>query len=264
MLEATNLTKVYYSGFFKRTSIEAVNNISFKVREGEIVSLVGESGSGKTTLAKIILRILPPTSESSKVFFEGKDVWRLKTLKELKWYWRNVHAIFQDPFATFNPIYRVVRALQQAFNLWEDLDGDRNRIVIEALKQVGLNPADVLGKYPHELSGGQRQRIMVARCLMIRPKLVIADEPISMVDASTRAGILKLFMEMRDQYKTSLIFITHDFGLACYVSDRILVMYKGKIIEEGLPDEVMESPKHSYTRNLIKSVPLLLRKWPDI
>jgi len=264
MLEVKDLTKVYHSGFFKRTSIVAADNVSFKVGEGEIVSLVGESGSGKTTVAKIILRILPPTSESSKVFFEGKDVWMPKTLKELKWYWRNVHAIFQDPFASFNPIYRVVRALQQAFNLWEDLDGDRDRMIIEALKQVGLSPAEVLGKYPHELSGGQRQRIMIARCLMVRPKLVIADEPVSMVDASTRAEILKLFMEMRDQYKTSLIFITHDLGLAYYVSDRILVMHKGTIIEEGSPGEVMESPKHSYTKNLIKSVPLLLRKWTDI
>lgn len=262
MLETKNLSKVYYSGFFRRIPLEAVKNVSIKVDRGKIISLVGESGSGKTTLARIILRLLPPTS--GKILFENKEVWSLKNLKELKWYWKNVHGIFQDPYASYNPIYKVSRILNQAFNLLEEGSSDRNSLINQALKQVGLDPKDVLGKYPHELSGGQRQRLMIARCLILRPKLIIADEPISMLDASTRAGILKLLKEMCGEYKSSMIFITHDMGLAYYISDKILVMYRGEVVEEGGPEEVIGAPQHPYTQNLVKSVPLLYKKWEDL
>jgi len=265
MLKVENLTKIFPVGLFSRKNIVAVNNISFSIRPGEIVSLVGESGSGKTTTAKMILRLLRPTS--GKILFEGRDVWRLKGSKELKWYWRNVHGIFQDPFASFNPIRKVDRILYQAFNLLDEEElnkrGDKDEVVREALKEVGLRPEAVLGKYPHELSGGMRQRIMIARCFMLRPKVILADEPTSMIDASTRAGILKLFLRLRNENGSSVIFITHDLGLAYYVSDRIFIMYKGEIVEENTPDELLANAEHPYTKKLLEDVPLLYRRWSD-
>lgn len=259
LLEVKGLTKIFTVGLFKRREIVAVNNISFHVNPGEFMSLVGESGSGKTTTARMILRLLPPTSGS--IIFEGKNVWKLNDLDELRWYWKNVHGIFQDPYASFNPLHRIDRVLNQVFTLVVDSKMDRDRLIKEALKEVGLRPQEVLGRYPHELSGGQRQRIMIARCYMLKPKLILADEPISMIDASTRASILQLFSRLRDEYKTSVIFITHDLGLAYYVSDRILIMYKGSIVEEGTPDEILEHPQHPYTKRLKEDVPLLYRKW---
>jgi len=262
LLKVESLAKVYNVGFFSRKSIVAVDNVSFTLDEGEIVSVVGESGSGKTTMAKVILRLLPPTS--GRVIFEGRDVWSLKSRDELKWYWSRVHGIFQDPYASYNPLHKVERILYQALNLLDNKGvGDPDEMVKEALKQVGLKPEHVLGKYPHELSGGMRQRIMIARCFMLKPKLVIADEPTSMIDASTRAGILDLFLKLREENKTSVMFITHDLGLAYYVSDRILVMYKGRIVDEKAPDELLEKAEHPYTRRLLQDVPLLYRKWGE-
>ena len=259
LLEVKNLTKIFTVGFLRRKEIVAVKDISFNVKESEFVSLVGESGSGKTTTARMILRLLRPTSGS--VVFRDRDVWSLRTLNDLRWYWRQVHGIFQDPFASFNPLYKVDRVLYQVFSLLGDNDVDKESLVKEALKEVGLRPEEVLGRYPHELSGGQRQRLMIARCYLLKPKLILADEPISMIDASTRAGILQLFSKLRDEYKTSIIFITHDLGLAYYVSDRILIMHKGSIVEEGSPEEIMEHPQHPYTKRLREDVPLLYRKW---
>ncbi|MCD6443812.1 ABC transporter ATP-binding protein [Candidatus Bathyarchaeota archaeon] len=259
LLEVKNLTKIFTVGFLRRKEIVAVKDISFNVKESEFVSLVGESGSGKTTTARMILRLLRPTSGS--VVFRDRDVWSLRTLNDLRWYWRQVHGIFQDPFASFNPLYKVDRVLYQVFSLLGDNDVDKESLVKEALKEVGLRPEEVLGRYPHELSGGQRQRLMIARCYLLKPKLILADEPISMIDASTRAGILQLFSKLRDEYKTSIIFITHDLGLAYYVSDRILIMHKGSIVEEGPPEEIMEHPQHPYTKRLREDVPLLYRKW---
>lgn len=262
LLNVEHLTKVYNIGFFSRRSIVAVDDVSFSLGEGEIISVVGESGSGKTTMAKVVLRLLPPTSGA--VLFEGRDVWSLTRRDELKWYWRRVHGIFQDPYASFNPMYKVDRILRQALSLIDDgKAGDPDEIVREALKQVGLKPEHVLGKYPHELSGGMRQRIMIARCFMLKPKLVIADEPTSMIDASTRAGILELFLKLREDNKTSVIFITHDLGLAYYVSDRILIMYKGRLVEEKTPDELLERAEHPYTKRLLSDVPLLYRRWGE-
>lgn len=257
ILEVQNLTKVYAAGLFRKKYTTAVNDVSFRIARGEIVSLVGESGSGKTTVAKIILRLLPPTSGS--VIYKGEDVWDKKDIRKLKEYWREVHAVFQDPFAAFNPMYPVDRVLNQAFELM-DMPPDESAIR-EVLKVVALSPDEVLGKYPHELSGGQRQRIMIARCFLLRPQLIIADEPVSMVDASTRSSLINLFLKLRDENRTSMIFITHDLGLAYHVSDRILIMYKGRIVEEGLPDELISNPKEEYTRSLLESVPLLFRKW---
>ncbi len=260
LLEVRNLTKIFTIGFLRRREIVAVKDLSFNIGESEFISLVGESGSGKTTTARIILRLLRPTSGS--VVFKGRDVWSLQTLNDLRWYWRQVHGIFQDPFASFNPIYKADRVLYQVFTLLDCDDADKEDLVNEALKEVDLRPEEVLGRYTHELSGGQRQRLMIARCYLLKPKLILADEPISMIDASTRAGILQLFSKLRDEYKTSIIFITHDLGLAYYVSDRVLIMHKGSIVEEGSPEEIMEHPQHPYTKRLREDVPLLYRKWP--
>jgi len=263
MLKVVNLTRIFTMGLFKRRYIYAVNNVSFEIKSGEIVSLVGESGSGKTTTAKIILRLLPPTS--GKVLFEGKDVWRDYKGSTLKEYYRNVQGIFQDPYASYNPLYKVRRIIYQVFNLMNESlsDEEKYRLASNALRAVGLNPEEVLDKYPHELSGGQRQRLMIARCYLLKPKLILADEPTSMIDACSRGIVIKLLNELRDEYKTSVLFITHDLGLAYYISDRILIMYKGRIIETGTPDEVISHPQHEYTKALVESVPLLYKKWSD-
>jgi len=264
-LVVKNLTKIYSLGFFSRKYIEAVRNISFEVNEGEIISLVGESGSGKTTTAKIILRLLPPTS--GDVFIDGVNIWKditdQESLKELR---RKVHAIFQDPFASYNPFYPVERTLWQAINLLKEKPGkeEAQEIIKEALFKVGLDPKDILGKYPHQISGGQKQRIMIARCWILKPSLIIADEPTSMIDASSRGGIIELLEELREEQKTSIIFITHDLGLAYYISDRILVMKDGKIVEEGKPDDIIMKPSHEYTKVLVESIPKLYRKLEDI
>jgi len=259
LLQVKNLRKVFTVGLIKRREIVAVNNVSFQVKPGEFLSLVGESGSGKTTTARMVLKLLQPTSGS--IMFEGRDVLGLRRLEELRGYWRQVHGIFQDPYASFNPLHKIDRVLNQVFTLIEDSGVDRESMIKEALREVGLPPGDVLGRYPHELSGGQRQRIMVARCYLLRPKLILADEPISMIDASTRASILQLFSKLREEYKTSVMFITHDLGLAFYVSDGILIMCKGSLVEQGSPDEVMEHPQDPYTKKLREDVPLLYKKW---
>ncbi|MCD6300870.1 MAG: ABC transporter ATP-binding protein [Staphylothermus sp.] len=262
LLETKNLTKIFESGFLRKVYIKAVDNVDIALKEAEVVSLAGQSGSGKTTLAKMILRILEPTS--GEIIFQGKNIWRdLKGLKDLKWYWRNVHIIFQNPFANFNPFYKVDRTLRQALELIgiDPDSGEGKKLMREAVEVVGLRPDETLGKYPHQLSGGQLQRIMIARAWIVRPKLLLADEPVSMLDVSTRGKILELFLKLRDEQKTTVLFITHDFGLAYVVSDRIMIMYKGKIIEEGDPEEVFFNPKHEYTKELIESVPTLYRRW---
>ena len=259
LLEVKNLTKIFTVGLFKRKEIAAVDNVSFDVKPAEFISLVGESGSGKTTAARMILKLLPPTS--GEVIFEGRDVWGLKGIEESRLYYKRVHGIFQDPYASYNPLHKIDRVLHQVFTLTGYSGDDRDSLVKEALKEVGLRHEDVLGKYPHELSGGQRQRIMVARCYLLRSKLILADEPISMIDASTKASILKLFSKFRDEYKTSVIFITHDLGLAYYVSDQVLIMSKGSIVEKGSPDDIMNRPQHAYTKKLREDIPLFYRKW---
>ncbi|MGB9759852.1 MAG: ABC transporter ATP-binding protein [Thermoproteota archaeon] len=261
LLNVDNLTKIFTVGLLRKKEIIAVKEVSFQVNSGKFVSLVGESGSGKTTTAKMILKLIQPTS--GKIFFEDKDVTTLSKYKELKEYWSKVHGIFQDPYASFNPLQKADRVLYQAFELINDKNIDRDKAVREALREVGLNPEEVLGKYPHELSGGQRQRIMVARCYLIKPKLIVADEPVSMIDASTREGIIQLLSNLREEYKTSVIFITHDLGLAYYVSDEMLIMYKGQIVEKGSPEEIIDHPTSEYTKRLKADIPLLYRKWEE-
>jgi peptide/nickel transport system ATP-binding protein len=261
ILEIQNLTKVYNSGFVRKSSVMAVDDVTFNLNKGEIISLVGESGSGKTTVARIILRLLPQTR--GRIQYRGRDISGVKKRQDLKEYWRHVQGIFQDPYAPFNLFYKVDRVFDIIFNL---LTGkfskeERKRMVDDSLKMVDLNPGDVLGKYPHQLSGGQRQRILVARSLIVNPEILVADEPTSMIDASTRVDVLKVFMNLRDKQGLSIIFITHDVGLAYYISDRMLVMQKGKIVEEGRVEDIIANPKHEYTQKLLLAIPTLTKKW---
>ena len=264
ILETKNLTKVYEVGLFKKVSVMAVDDVSFNLHKGEIISVVGESGSGKTTVAKMILKLLPSTG--GKILYNGKDISEFKKKEDLINYWRHVQGIFQDPYAPFNLFYRVDRVLEIIFNLFTEpvSKEEKKKTVDAALKMVNLNPSDVLGKYPHQLSGGQRQRILVARSLIVNPEILLADEPTSMIDASTRVDVLKVFLNLREQQGLSIVFITHDVGLAYYISDRMLVMQKGKIVEEGIVGEIIANPKHEYTQKLISSIPTLTKKWEDL
>ncbi len=265
ILEVRNLNKIYEIGLLRKKYIHAVKNVSFSMNEGEIVSLVGESGSGKTTTAKIILGLLKPTS--GEILFEGKNLQEyftnIDTIRELR---RKIHAVFQDPFASYNPFYPINRVLYQAIRLigFDPASPEAKELIEEALRNVGLDPKSILGKYPHQLSGGEKQRIMIARCWLLMPKLIIADEPVSMIDASTRGGVIKLFEKLRKVQNTSILFITHDMGLAYYISDKIIIMYLGEIVEEGTSEEIIASPKHDYTKRLIESIPTLYKKWEDL
>ena len=259
-----NLHKSFTMGFISKRTIHAVRGVSFEVKEKQLISIVGESGSGKTTVAKMILRLLPPTS--GEISFDGKDIWKIKNKKELRKFRKKIHAVFQDPFSSYNPFYPVERTLWQAVNL---LDKKLNKkealeLIKESLFKVGLDPKDILGKYPHQVSGGQKQRIMIARCWLLKPKLIIADEPTSMIDASSRGEIIKLLEQLREEENISVIFITHDLGLAYYVSDNIIVMKEGKIVEQGHPDNVVLNPQHEYTKVLVSSIPKLYTKLEDL
>jgi len=257
LLECKNLTKIYTSGIIKTKSVVGAKNVTFHIERGEMVSLVGESGSGKSTVARMILRLIEPTS--GDIFFNGENILSY----DKRDYYRRVQAIFQDPYSAYNPFYKIDRALGKAFGLRNDhpSSNERKEITGSTLKSIGLNPDEVLGRFPHQLSGGQMQRILVARSLIVGSELLIADEPTSMIDASTRAGILNLLLDLKEKRKLAVLFITHDIGQAQYIADRILVMEKGEVVEQGSVDEVFVKPKHPYTKELLASVPRLYEKW---
>lgn len=257
ILEIRNLTKVFGSG---KDAVTAVDNVSFSIARGEILSLLGESGSGKTTVARMLLGLTKPTSGT--ILFRGRDI-STYGKKEMRKYWTHVQAVFQDPFASFNSFYSIRRFLNNAFRLLPEqlTEEEKDARIHEAMHNVGLNADELLNKRPHELSGGQRQRIMIARVLLINPDVLIADEPTSMIDASSRVGILNILMELREKLGMTIMFITHDIGLAYYTSDRLLVMHHGKLVEQGTADEVINNPKDSYTQRLLNDVPVLTRKW---
>jgi len=261
VLELEHVTKVFTSGLFGGYEVRAVDDVSFEVGEGEIVSLIGESGSGKTTIGKLILRLLKPTS--GRILFRGEDIWSFDREKLRRYYYKNVQAVFQDPFASFNPLHKVDRVFDLVFRnfLRGVAPGEREELIKRSLESVGLNPGEVLGKYPHQLSGGQLQRILIARALLVEPSLLIADEAVSMLDASTRIDILNLLGEFRDKFGTSVIFITHDLALGYYISDKIVIMYRGRIVEWGDAERVFGNPLHPYTRMLLESVPDLSVRW---
>ena len=239
--------------YFGKGGVKAVDDVSFAIRSGEITTVVGESGSGKSTLARLILRLMPPTS--GRIELNGTDVTTIKG-RALHTYWRDVQAVFQDPFSAFNQFFTVRRLLSRSKGML-DLKGESlEDRMLASLEQVGLKK-DSLDKYPHQMSGGQRQRVMIARALMMRPVLLIADEATSMLDASLRANILNVLTDLRTDTGLTILFITHDIGQACYVSDRILVMKHGKLVESGPTEDVIFRPQHEYTQQLLEDVPRL-------
>lgn len=260
LLNVENLTKIFSTGFIKGLEIRAVDDVSFTINRGEIVSLIGESGSGKTTIGKLILRLLTPTS--GKILFKNKDVSSLKG-NALKRYYKNVQGVFQDPFSSVNPLHKVDHVFNIIFeNLLPDVSKEEKDALIEtALRSVKLNPENVLGKYPHQLSGGQLQRVLLARALILHPELLIADEIVSMLDASVRIGVLNLLGEFREKHGMSVLFITHDLSLGYYISDKAIIMYRGTIVEMGDIKKVFHNPMHPYTQMLLQSVPDLNVKW---
>lgn len=250
-----------FDGVSKRYgAVTALHSMSFAL-DGEVpkvISVVGQSGSGKSTMGSLMLGFNSPTE--GKVTFRGRDINRLDKAESLK-FRKDVQAVFQDPYACFNPFYRVDHALGFPFKRFglSNSEAHTREAKEKACKAVGLDPSLVLQRYPHQLSGGQRQRLIVARALMLSPKLLIADEPVSMVDASLRATILQNIHDLKDKHGISIFYITHDLATAYHVSDYVMVLYRGQVVEAGPPREVIGDPQHPYTRLLIDSIP-----WPDL
>lgn len=257
LISIKNLTKTFGHG---KEKVTAVDDVSFEIDRNEIVSFVGQSGSGKTTVARMLLGLLNPTA--GQILYRGNDISKFSK-REKKFYWRDVQGIFQDPYASFNQFFKVEKILEDCYNLYEDNipKEEKQERIIKALKAVNLEPEDVLGKFPFEMSGGQRQRIMIARTFLVEPRILIADEPTSMIDACSRASILDVLLKVKERQKTSIIFITHDMGFAYYASDRIYIMEKGKIVERGPVEEVVNNPQHPYTIELLNDVPKLHEAW---
>ncbi|OME92961.1 MULTISPECIES: ABC transporter ATP-binding protein [Paenibacillus] len=257
LIRGEHLTKVFGYGKQKTTAVE---DVSFTFHEGEIISIVGESGSGKTTLAKMIMGLLKESS--GKIEYMGKPR-QLNRHRDRKRYWKNIQAIFQDPFSSFNLFYKVEKLLLDCIKLQGDKlsKEEQFRKMKEACSFVNLKFEELHNKYPFELSGGQMQRLMIARIFMLHPKLLIADEPTSMVDACSRSTILDMLLKLRDENNMTIIFITHDVGLAYYVSDTLYIMEQGKVVERGPAEEVILNPQHPYTQQLISDVPKIHSEW---
>ncbi len=257
-LSGSGLTKVFGFG---RTRTVAVDHVDFEFHEGEVISIVGESGSGKTTLAKMLLGLINPTE--GDVYFQGqkRDISSQKKKQE---YWRNTQAIFQDPFSSYNIFSKIDAVLLDCIHMRGGRKLPRTKkaeLMAEACSFVNLKFEELTNKYPFELSGGQMQRLMIARIFLLKPKILLADEPTSMIDACSRATILDYLMKLRDETGMTLIFITHDIGLAYYVSDSVYIMEHGKFVERGSADEVILRPKEPYTRRLISDVPKIYEEW---
>ncbi|GAB3825239.1 ABC transporter ATP-binding protein [Pontibacter rugosus] len=257
LLQVENL-KVYFpikKGFFGRTTdyVKAVDGVSFTIQPGETIGLVGESGCGKTTLGRALLRLVEPTE--GRIIFEGQDIAQLNP-KELRKSRRDFQMIFQDPYASLNPMHTVGDAIMEPMQVHKLYANDKERRAkaMELLDKVGLLP-DHFQRYPHEFSGGQRQRISIARALALQPKCIICDESVSALDVSVQAQVLNLLNKLKHEFQITYIFITHDLSVAKYMSDRILVMSKGQIVESGTPDQLYQNPQQEYTRTLISAIP---------
>jgi peptide/nickel transport system ATP-binding protein len=238
-----------------RRFVRAVDDVSFAINKGEVFTLVGESGCGKSTTGRLVVRLLQPTS--GKVFFNQKDITSMKK-REFRTYRRRLQIIFQDPYASLNPRMKIGRAVGHPLEIYglAKTQGERSK-VLEILQRVGLTPPEqFINLYPHQLSGGQRQRIAMARSLILNPEFIVADEPVSMIDVSLRTTIIDLMLELRTELNLTYLFITHDLAIAKYISDRIAIMYIGKIVEMGDKKEIFSNPIHPYTQALMSSIPV--------
>jgi peptide/nickel transport system ATP-binding protein len=243
-------------GGLHRRTLHAVDDVSLAIGRREIVALAGESGSGKSTIARLLARIYQPTS--GEIYFQGRPLRAVRSRADMLAYRGEVPMVFQDPFSSINPVFRVSHGILRCLKLHRpELGGpERLREAARVFEAVGLTPADeVLQRYPHELSGGQRQRVGFAQALALRPKLILADEPVSMLDVSIRIGLLNLMTDLRDAQGVSILYITHDIASARYVADRLIVLYAGHVAESGPVEDVLASPKHPYTQLLLSAVP---------
>ena len=258
VLRGDKVVKVFGFG---NNRVVAVNEVDFDFRETEVVSIVGESGSGKTTLAKMLLGLIGVTE--GNVYFNDqlRDISSHKKKKE---YWRGIQAVFQDPFSSFNIFNKIDTVLLDCIKLMGGKNlpkEEKYRMMVEACSFVNLKYEELTNKYPFELSGGQMQRLMIARIFLMKPKILIADEPTSMVDACSRATILDMLLKLRDEIDMTIIFITHDIGLAYYVSDTVYIMENGKFVERGSAEDVILNPQAEYTKRLINDVPKIHEEW---
>jgi peptide/nickel transport system ATP-binding protein len=257
-LSGKGLTKVF--GFGRNKTV-AVDHVDFDFYEGEVISIVGESGSGKTTLAKMLLGLINITE--GEIYFQGEKR-DISSHRKKKAYWKQIQAIFQDPFASFNIFNKIDSVLLDCIHMkgGRKLPHEKKvEMMTEACSFVNLKFEELTNKYPFELSGGQQQRLMIARIFLLRPKILLADEPTSMIDACSRATILDMLLNLRDEIGMTPIFITHDIGLAYYVSDTVYIMERGKFVERGSADNVILHPKEPYTKRLINDVPKIYEEW---
>ncbi len=257
VLRTAGLTKHFHiGGGLSRRTLHAVDDVSLSIGEREIVALAGESGSGKSTIARLLAKVYKPTS--GEIYFEGRPLSGIRSRQDTLRYTGLVPMVFQDPFSSINPVFRISHGIQRGLKLHrpELSKQQRDEECRRIFDIVGLTPAaDVLARYPHELSGGQRQRVGFAQALALRPKLILADEPVSMLDVSIRIGLLNLMAGLRDAEGVSILYITHDIASARYVADRLIVMYAGQIAEAGPVEDVLAHPKHPYTQLLLSAVP---------
>ncbi len=258
ILSGKGLTKVFGLG---RNKTVAVDHVNFDFYTGEIISIVGESGSGKTTLAKMLLGLISSTEGEIYYHEQKRDISSQKKKQE---YWQGIQAIFQDPFSSYNIFNKIDSVLLDCINMrgGRHLPHEKKvDLMTEACSFVNLKFEELTNKYPFELSGGQMQRLMIARIFLLKPKILLADEPTSMIDACSRATILDMLMKLRKETGMTLIFITHDIGLAYYISDSVYIMEHGKIVEHGTADQVILHPKETYTQRLINDVPKIYEEW---
>jgi peptide/nickel transport system ATP-binding protein len=257
-LSGRDLTKVF--GFGRQKTV-AVDHVDFDFHEGEVISIVGESGSGKTTLAKMLLGLIKPTE--GEIYFQGK-LRDISSRKKKVEYWKNIQAIFQDPFSSYNIFRKIDAVLLDCIHMRGGKrlpKAEKVEMMAEACSFVNMKWEELTNKYPFELSGGQQQRLMIARIFLLKPKVLLADEPTSMIDACSRATILDFLMQLRDEVGMTVIFITHDMGLAYYVSDTVYIMERGIFVESGSADEVILRPKEAYTQRLLNDVPKIYEEW---
>ncbi|MBA3471307.1 MAG: ABC transporter ATP-binding protein [Herpetosiphonaceae bacterium] len=257
VLEVRNLSKRFpVGGMFGKQQVHALNDVSFSIRVGEVVALVGESGSGKSTTARLIARLMQPSS--GEILFKGKNMLKVEPRGASLGYRNRVQMIFQDPFSSLNPVHTIGHHIARPLLLHHKVQRRRDREgrINELLAKVGLNPpADFASKFPYQLSGGQRQRIAIARALAVDPEIILADEPISMLDVSIRIGVLNLLAQLKKDYGIGYLYITHDIASARYIGDKTMVMYAGHIVEGAESSELMEHPSHPYTQLLLSAVP---------
>ena len=260
LFEAKNITKIFGGGLFNKRITKALDRIDFvlesstKSKRADLTAIAGESGSGKTTLARLLLGVIKP--EKGQILYQGQDVAKMDR-EQLREFRREVQPIFQDPFEVYNPFYKVDHVLYtpiKEFKLAKSKTKAKE-LVVDALEMVGLRPDETLGRFPHQLSGGQRQRVMVARALLLEPKVILADEPVSMVDASLRATILESLRSLNREKGIAIVYISHDLATVFQICDKIMVLFRGIMVESGSVEKVINASKHPYTKLLVGSIP---------